>query len=85
VGAQTSQATAARESTLGILTRSHCQQRGLVVKKARIDAKEETYIVRGRAGFWGSVVDVATEDGDKYVLIPTARFNRQLTGEFGCR
>jgi hypothetical protein len=26
VGAQTSQATAARESTLGTLTRSHCQQ-----------------------------------------------------------
>ncbi len=35
---------------------------------------------RGRAGFLWGVVDVATKDGDKDVLIPAARFNRQLTG-----
>ncbi len=42
-------------------------------------------IVRGKAGFLGGVLDVSTEDGDKYVLIPAARFNRQLTGEVRCR
>ncbi len=26
-------------------------------------------------------MDVSTEDGDKYVLIPATRFNRQLTDE----
>ncbi len=46
---------------------------------------EREDIVRGRAGFLGGVVNVSTEDGDKYVLIPAARFNRQLTGEVGCR
>ncbi len=49
------------------------------------DRREREDIVRGRAGVLGGVVDVATEDGDKYVLIPVARFNRQLTGEVGCR
>ena len=32
----------------------------------------------------GGVVDVSTEDGDKYILIPATGFNRQLTGEVGC-
>jgi hypothetical protein len=31
------------------------------------------------------VVDVSTEDSNKYVLIPATRFNRQLTGEVRCR
>jgi hypothetical protein len=48
------------------------------------DGREGGDIVRGRARFLGAVVDVPTEDGDKYVLIPAARFNRQLTGEVGC-
>ncbi len=42
-------------------------------------------IVEGRVEFFGGAVDVSTEDGDKYALIPAARFNRQLTGEVGCR
>ncbi len=49
------------------------------------DGLEGGDIVRGRAIFLGGVVDVPTEDGDKYVIIPAARFNRQLTGEVGCR
>jgi hypothetical protein len=49
------------------------------------DRRKRGDIVRGRAGFFGGVGDVATEDGDQYVLIPAARFNRQLTGEVGCR
>jgi hypothetical protein len=49
------------------------------------DGLEREDIVRGRAGFLWGVVDVATEDGDKDILIPAARFNRQLTGEVGCR
>ncbi len=49
------------------------------------DRHEGRDIVGGRAIFFGGVVDVSTEDGDKYVLIPAARFNRQLTGEVGCR
>jgi hypothetical protein len=49
------------------------------------DGRERGDIVGGRAGFLGGVVDVSTEDGDKYVLIPAARFNRQLTGKVGCR
>jgi hypothetical protein len=50
------------------------------------DRRERGDIVRGRAGFLGGVVDVATEDSDKYVLILAARFNRQLTrSEVSCR
>jgi hypothetical protein len=30
-------------------------------------------------------VDVSTEEGNKYVLIPATRFNRQRTGEVRCR
>ena len=37
-------------------------------------------IVRGRARFLWGEVDLSTEDGDKYVLVPASRFNRQLTG-----
>jgi hypothetical protein len=44
------------------------------------DRGERGDIVRGRAGFLGGVVDVATEDGDEDVLVPAARFNRQLSG-----
>ncbi len=54
-------------------------------KEGKGNRCERGDIVRGRAGFFGGVVDVATEDGDKYVLIPAARFNRQLTSEVGCR
>ncbi len=43
------------------------------------DDRREGDIVRGRAGFFGGVVNIATEDGDEDVLVPTARFNRQLT------
>ncbi len=49
------------------------------------DGREGRDIVRGRARFLRGVVDLATEDGDNDVLIPAARFNRQLTGEVGCR
>ncbi len=42
-------------------------------RRKRID------IVRGRARFFWGEVDVSTEDGDKYILVPAARFNRQLT------
>ncbi len=48
------------------------------------DRRKRGDIVGGRAGFWGGVVEVTTEDGDKYVLIPAARFNKQLTGEVEC-
>ena len=44
------------------------------------DRRERGDLVGGRAGFLGGVVDVSTEDGDKYVLIPAARLNGQLTG-----
>ena len=44
------------------------------------DGRERGDIVRGRAGFLWGEVDVSTEDGDNYVLVPAARFNRQLTG-----
>ncbi len=44
------------------------------------DGRERGDIVRGRAGFLGDVVDVSTEDCDEDVLVPAARFNRQLTG-----
>jgi hypothetical protein len=43
------------------------------------DRRERGDIFRGRVGFLGGVVDVATEDGDEDVLVPVARFNRQLT------
>ncbi len=49
------------------------------------DGHERRDIVRGRARFLWGEVDVSTKDGDKYILIPAARFNRQLTGEVGCR
>ena len=44
--------------------------------------RERGDIVRGKAGFLGGVVDVPTEDCDEdvLVLVPAARFNRQLTG-----
>ncbi len=44
------------------------------------DGRERGEIVRGRAGFVGGVVDVSTEDCDEDVLVPAAKFNRQLTG-----
>ncbi len=44
------------------------------------DGRERRDIVRGRTRFLWGEVDVSTEDGDKYVLVPAARFNRQLTG-----
>ncbi len=45
------------------------------------DGRERRDIVRGRARFLWGKVDVSTEDnGDKYVLVPAARFNMQLTG-----
>ncbi len=44
------------------------------------DGRERRDIVKGRARFLWGEVDVATEDRDKYVLVPVARFNRQLTG-----
>ena len=46
------------------------------------DRRKRRDIVRGRFRFlWGEVeVDVSTEDGDKYILVPAARFNGQLTG-----
>ncbi len=40
-------------------------------------------IVGGRARFFGGEVNIALEDSDKNVLIPTTGFNRQLTGEVG--
>ncbi len=43
------------------------------------DGRERRDLVRGRARFLWGEVDVSTEDGDKYVLVPAARFNRQLT------
>ncbi len=44
------------------------------------DGRERRDTVRGRARFLWGEVDVSTEDGDKYILIPAARFNGQLTG-----
>ncbi len=49
------------------------------------DRRERGDIVGGGFGFLGGVVDVSTEDGNKYVLIPATGFNRQLTGEVRCR
>ncbi len=77
VGAQTSQATAARESTLCTLTRSHCPV-GVGSKEGE-DRRERRDIVGGRARFLWGEVDVFTEDGDKYILVPAAGFNGQLT------
>jgi hypothetical protein len=51
-----------------------------VCSKEGEDGSERGDIVRGRARFLWGEVDVSTEDGDKYVLVPAARFNRQLTG-----
>ena len=48
------------------------------------DRRERRDIVGGRARFLGGVVDVTPEYGNKDVLIPAARGNRQLTGEVGC-
>ncbi len=36
-------------------------------------------VVRGTVEFLGGVVDVTTEDCDEDVLVPAARFNRQVT------
>ena len=44
------------------------------------DRRVRRDIVRGRARFLWGEVDVSTEDGDKYILVPAARFNGQLTG-----
>ena len=49
------------------------------------DRRERRDIVGGRARVLWGVVDVSTEDGDKYVLIPATGFNRQLTGEVRSR
>ncbi len=43
------------------------------------DERERRDIVSRARFLWGEV-DVFTEDGDKYVLVPAARLNRQLTG-----
>jgi hypothetical protein len=48
------------------------------------DRGERGDIVRGRAKSLGGEVDVAVEDGDKDVRIPTTGFNRQLAGEVDC-
>jgi len=44
------------------------------------DRRKRRDVVRGRARFLWGEMDVATEDGDKYILVPAARFNGQLTG-----
>ncbi len=44
------------------------------------DRRKRRDVVRGRARFLWGEVDVSTEDGDKYVPVPAARFNGQLTG-----
>jgi hypothetical protein len=44
------------------------------------DRRVRRDIVRGRARFLWGEVDVSTEDGDKHVLVPATRFDRQLTG-----
>jgi hypothetical protein len=44
------------------------------------DGRERSDIVRGRVKFLWGEVDVSTEDCDEDVLVPAARFNRQLTG-----
>ncbi len=44
------------------------------------DRRERGDVFRGRAGILGGVVDVPTEECDEDVLVPAARFNRQLTG-----
>jgi hypothetical protein len=54
-------------------------------KEGKDRRSERGDIIGVKAGFLRGVVDVATEDGDKYVHIPAARFNRQVTGEVGCR
>ena len=42
------------------------------------DRRKRRDIVRGRFRFLWGEVDISTEDGDKDVLIPAARLNRQL-------
>jgi hypothetical protein len=44
------------------------------------DERKRRDIVRGRARFLWGEVGVSTEDCDEDVLVPAARFNRQLTG-----
>jgi hypothetical protein len=44
------------------------------------DRRKRRDVVRGRVRFLWGEMDVATEDGDKYILVPAARFNGQLTG-----
>ena len=42
--------------------------------------RRDILVVRGRFRFLWDEVDVSTEDGDKYILVPAARFNGQLAG-----
>ncbi len=42
------------------------------------DRRKRGDIVGGGFGFLGGVVDVSTEDGNKYVLIPATGFNRVI-------
>ncbi len=46
----------------------------------RKDRRKRGDVVRGRARLLWGEVDVSSEDGDKYILVPAARFNGQLTG-----
>ena len=47
------------------------------------DRRERRDIVRGRAKFLWGVVDISTEDGDKYVLIPAANEIQRATDRLG--
>ena len=49
-------------------------------QRQRQRQRQRRDIVRGRARFLWGEVDVSTEDCDEDVLVPAARFNRQLTG-----
>ena len=44
------------------------------------DRRKRRDIVRGRFRFLWGEVDISTEDGDKDILVPAARFNGQMTG-----
>jgi hypothetical protein len=43
------------------------------------DRRKRRDVIGGRARFLWGEVDVSTEDGDKDILVPAARFNGQLT------
>ena len=43
------------------------------------DRRNRRDVVRGRARFLWGEVDISTEDCDKDVFVPAARFNGQLT------